>query len=154
MDKFLRIVRRKNSFYYYASFAYLAAVILLKWTIHPAIEILWFVAGGVIGIFFLDFAEEFFHLSPSPFRSILFCGGFVIVALFVVSSSGSLLASGLVLTVYLTLLLWQIGEWRSAKNLHAWYQILSQPVTVSVQYRILNVFALVFLLLTVLFIRS
>lgn len=154
MDKILAIVRRKNRFFLNVSLIYIALLVILKWNIHPVLNVLWFATGGVIGIFFLDIADEFVHLQPSPFKSILFSAGLVVVAIFVVTSSGSLLASGLVLTIYLTLLLRQIGEWRKYHTLSQWYQMLASPVSEKVQYQILNVFVVLFFVVTYLFIRS
>lgn len=124
------IVERKPMIFLYISLAYLILVALLKWFIYLPIASLLYLAGGIIGVYFLDAAEEFFKLSPSPFRSIIFQGLLVIVSLFVITSSGSFLASGLVLTLSLTLLLRQWGNWR-----------------------IMTVFILLFLLETWLFIR-
>lgn len=125
----------------------------LKWRLTPPIEALWFVVGGAIGIYFLDAAETFFHLSPSPFHSIVFSVGFAAVSFFVITSSGSMLASGLVLSLYITLLLWQLGEWHLRGNLNEWYRMVAGPVAVGVQRWGIVVFVVLFLLETYLFVR-
>src|SRR5690349_18284117 len=96
MEKIKEVVRRKPFFFLLVSLGYLVLVSLLKWNIHPTLETLWFIVGGILGVYFLDIAEVFFELNPSPFRSIVFVGAFILVGLFVVTSSDSALASGLV----------------------------------------------------------
>jgi len=115
---------------------------------------LWYLFGGVTGIYFLDAAEAFFHLTPSPFRSVIFQALFVVVSLFVVSSSGSLFASGLVLILYLTLILIAVGELRMVGNLDSWYQMVAGKVTLKAQQSILTAFIIVFFIETLLLIRS
>ncbi len=153
MDKFLEILRKKPLLFFVISLGYLMAVGFLKWGTSPPWGALWFMAGAILGIYFLDAAEVFFHLVPSPFRSIIFAAGFVLVSFFVVTSSGSLLASGLVLSLYLTMILWQIGQWRVAGNLDSWYQMIAGGVGVKTQLWLLTAFALLFFIETYLFIR-
>lgn len=121
MDKFLAIIRRKPPLFLIISLGYLILVGFFKWHIRPPVGVLWFLAGGAIGVYFLDAAEVFFALSPSPFRSFVFLVGYVVVSLFVTTSSGSLLAQGLVVSLYLTLILWQIGQQQVSGNLADWY---------------------------------
>lgn len=154
MEKIREIIQKKPSFFLVLSFVYLILVGLLKWFIHPPIGAVWYLVGGFVGIYFLDVAEVFFHLVPSPFRSILFTATFVIVAFFVVTSSGSLIASGMVLTIFLTLILWQVGEWRMRGNLDMWYQMISGPVSSRIQRRLLILTVVLFCIVTVYFIRA
>ncbi len=153
MDNLNRLIRSKPTIFLIISGVYLLGCILLKWGVHPTFDILWFATGGVIGIYFLDAAELFFHLTPSPFRSVVFLTLFTIVGLFVVTSSGSPLASGLVLSLFLQMLLWQIGEWRVVGNLSSWYQMIAGPVPARIQQILLFVFAGIFLLETYFFIK-
>jgi hypothetical protein len=101
----------------------------------------------------LDVAEVFFELTPSPFRSIVFVGAFLLVSLFVITSAGSSLASGLVLSLYLTLVFWQMGQWQIQKNLTDWYRMVAGPVSVRTQQWILWVVVGMFIVETFLFIR-
>ena len=121
MDKLLTIVKRKPPVFLIVSLGYLVLVGLLKWHISPPLSAIWFLVGGVVGVYLLDAAEVFFALNPSPFRSFLFLIGLVVVSLFVETSSGSLLAQGLVFSLYLTLILWQIGQKQVSGNLSDWY---------------------------------
>ncbi|MBI5619896.1 hypothetical protein HY950_02965 [Candidatus Gottesmanbacteria bacterium] len=153
MNKIAEIINRKPTLFVVAALGYLTLVGFLKWRTAPPAGALWFMAGGIVGIYFLDAAEVFFHLAPSPFRSIVFAAGLVLVSLFVVTSSGSLLASGLVLSLYLTLILAAIGEWRIAGNLSSWYQMVAGPVAQRVQWWGIAIFVVIFLVETYLFIR-
>lgn len=150
---FKQIVARKPAFFVVVSLGYLVVVGLLKWFIHPSLETLWFIFGGVIGVYLLDAAEVFVAITPSPFRSIVFAGAFVILSLFIVTSSNAILADGLVLTLYLTMLLWQIGEWQMVKNLNSWYRMVAGPVSVSLQRWGMIIFAVLFVVETCLFLR-
>lgn len=151
MNKILEILRRKPPLFLFLSIGYLVVVGFLKWQIHPPIGAVWFLVGGAIGVYFLDAAEVFFALSPSPFRSVVFVTAFSIVSLFVSTSSVSLLAQGLVFALYLTLILWQIGQWQYAGNLDEWYRMVASPVTPTFQRWGLIVFIIVFFVETALF---
>lgn len=105
-------------------------------------------------MYFLETAEEFFHLDPSPFRSVVFVGLFAVVSFFVVSSSGSFLAAGLVLLIYLTLVFWQLGEWMMVKHLNRWYGMVAEPVSPTIQGWIMIVTIVFFFIETVLFLRG
>ncbi len=153
MDKLLAIVRRKPLLFVLSSVVYVLLVGFVKWQFAPPLTALWFLLGALIGVYFLDAAEVFFALNPSPFRSMVFAVGFVVVSFFVVTSSGSLLASGLVLSLYLSLVLWQLGEWQVTHSLNQWYRMVVGPVSISAQRWILLTFVALFLVETVLFIR-
>lgn len=153
MDKVREIFKRKPRAFLITSIIYLFIVILIKWGIHPTISTLILLAGGVFGLYFLDFAEVVFNVSPSPFRTMVFVALFAIVSLFVITSSGSMLAIGLVLSIFLTILLWQIGEWTITKNLNSWYRMFADPVPPKVQHIILYISGMVFCIETIVFIR-
>lgn len=153
MDAISKLLKRKPLFFIVASLAYLLLVGLAKWQLNPPVYALVFVLGGIFGIYFLDAAEVFFDLSPSPFRSILFAALFMLVSLFVVTSSGSFLASGLVLSLYFSMILWQVGEWQMTGGIESWFGMWATPVARSIQRIAMVVFALVFVLETVFFIR-
>ncbi|HUD20090.1 MAG TPA: hypothetical protein VMR81_06640 [Patescibacteria group bacterium] len=153
VEKIKEIVRRKPMFLILLSIGYLLLVSVLKWTVHPILGTLLFIVGGLIGVYFLDIAEVFFHLNPSPFRSILFEAAFIVVSLFVVTSSGSMITNGLVLSIYLAMILWQVGEWQVQKNLNSWYRLVAGAVSVQIQRSILIGFVILFIIETYFFIR-
>ena len=153
MDKVKEILQKKSSTFLIASIIYLLLIAIFKWWIHPTISTLIFLAGGVFGLYFLDVAEVVFAVHPSPFRTMVFVVLFAIVSLFVITSSGSMIAIGLVLSIFLTILLWQIGEWTITKNLNSWYRMLADPVSPSAQRIILYISVIVFLVETIIFIR-
>ena len=151
MNKLLEIIRRKPLVFLIISLGYLILVGFIKWHISPPIGAIWFLLGGAIGVYFLDAAEVFFALNPSPFRSIVFMAAFIVVSLFVATSSGSLLAQGLVFSLYLTLILWQIGQWQLTGNLDDWYKMISTPVTHTLERWGLILFTIIFIVETLLF---
>lgn len=153
MDRILALIRSKPKIYLLISLIYLLFVLFIKWFIHPSVDALWFFVGGALGIYFLDGAEIFFALHPSPFRSILFFALFVAVAFFVVTSSTGTIGSGLVLSLYLQFLLWQIGELYASGRLDSWYRLVTMSVNVSTQRLILGVAIAIFLVETYIFIR-
>ena len=153
MDKVRELIRNKPRIYLYASIVYLLIVILLKWVRHPSPDAVWFLIGGGIGMFFLEAAEIFFALRPSPFRSIVFGVLFSVVSFFVVTSSESPVGIGLVLSLYFQMILWQVGEWRIRGNLDSWYRMVTDVVSPATQRTVSIVFACVFLTETILFIR-
>lgn len=153
MDKIITIFQKKPLVFLLASLIYLFAVGLLKWKLTPPPAAVLYLVGGAIGVYFLDIAEVFFNLNPSPFRSIVFVGAFAIVSFFVVTSSGSFVGSGLVLSLYLSLILWQGGEWQLTGNLNSWYRMVASIPTIKQQQWMLLAFIVIFLVETYLFVR-
>lgn len=153
MDKVKELIRKKPPLFLLISCLYLLLAGFFKWYRHPTLDIIWFLSGGAIGIYLLDAAELFFNLTPSPFRSVVFSTLFAMVGLFVITSSGSTLASGVVLSLYLQMILWQVGEWRVVGNLTSWYRMMAAPAPVGTQKIFLMVFGLIFCLETYFFIH-
>ncbi len=153
MYRILQIIQKKSSTEALISLVFFLIVGFAKWRLAPSIPTLLFFAGGVLGIYFLELAEEFFRLSPSPFRSIVFVAGFVLVSLFVITSTASSTGMGLVLSIYLTLILWQIREWRTSGNLNQWYIMLSSPLSFDMQRIVLAGLVILFFVETFLFLR-
>lgn len=153
MDKIRNIIKRKPLLFIITSAAYVTVVSLLKWGIHPTLDSAWFMIGGFIGIYFLDVAEDFFALHSSPFRSVLFMGVYAIVSFFITTSSSIALARGLVLSLYLQLLLWQVGEWRLTGSDASWYKLVADAVPKRTQEWLLFGFIVLFIVETYLFIR-
>ncbi len=153
MDKVKEIIQKKPLEFLVVSLVYLLAVGFFKWRLKPPDDAIFFLVGGALGIYFLDGAEAFFQLSPSPFRSVVFAAGFALVSFFVVTSSGSFVATGLVLSLYLTLILWQVGELGAVGNLNSWYRMVAGVPTINQQKWMAVVLAAIFLVETYLFIR-
>lgn len=153
MKKILDIIQKKTPIDAFISLIYFVIVGLLKWRLMPQPTTLYFFTGAAIGIYFLEIAEELFHLEPSPFRSIVFGVGLVIVSLFVITSTASMLGAGLVLSLSLSLILWQWHEWQKAGNLNSWYIMISSPVTFDLQRLIFAGFTVLLLIETFLFLR-
>jgi hypothetical protein len=153
MEYFLEILRKKPLFHFLIPFLYLLCAGFLKWTIHPTWMTLFFALGALMGIYFLDVAEKFANITPSPFRSVVFFGLLAVVMLFIVTSSGSVFASGLVLTVYLTSLLWFGQGFMKDGNTDAWFTQLADPVSPMARKISLGIFIALFVLASVMFVR-
>lgn len=153
MENIKAIIRQKPRIFIYVTLVYFLSVDIIKWVTQPSLEAIWFFLGGAIGLFFLDAAEVFFALQPSPFRSVVFGALFAVVAFFVVTSSTGTIGSGLVLSIFLQMLLWQIGEWRMKGNTDSWYRMVAGIVPVSTQRSILIISAVLFFVETFIFIR-
>ncbi len=153
MENIQALIRQKPRVFVYITLLYLIGIGLIKWVMHPSLDALWFFLGGAIGLYFLDAAEVFFALSPSPFRSVVFSVLFAIVAFFVVTSSSGTIGSGLVLSVYLQMILWQVGEWRIQGQTDSWYRMVAGPIHRSTQRAIFSGFVIVFLCISYFFVR-
>lgn len=153
MERIRGIIQKKPLLFFLASLLYIVVIGLLRWGISPPLEAVWFVIGGVIGVYFLDIAEVAFDVYPSPFRSIVFAVLFAAVSLFVITSATTTLAQGLVLSLYLTMTLWQIGELKVVGHLNSWYRMVTGPVDIKTQRWILVAFVSMFLVETFLFIK-
>ena len=153
METVKALIRKKPLFFVILTGIYVILTVFLRWHIHLSWDTLWFVIGAAVGIYFLDGAELFFRLEPSPFRSVVFGALFIVVSFFIVTSSASTLAAGLVLSLYLQMMLWQTGEWRLSGNLDSWYRQLAQPLPHKIQLWILWGSIGFFVLETAIFVR-
>ena len=153
MDKLKQIVTSKPLWIVLLIFAYIVILGILKWQLKPDITTVYYLLGGIVGIYFMDAAEEAFSIHPSPFQSIIFVVLFGVVSFFVITSSGNMFASGLVLSLFFTLLLDQAQEWQERKNLDRWYSLVSSPPPIRTQQWIVLGTVLFLVLETVLFIR-
>lgn len=104
MKKIAKIITQQDPKFVFTALLYLLLTGFLKWQFTPTLNTIWFLSGGLAGMFFLDLAESLFSVTPSPFKSTLFVALLAIVGLFIITSSGSLFASGLVLTTYFSLI--------------------------------------------------
>lgn len=136
------------------TFIYILLLVFLKWQINPDLDSLWFFAGGILGMFILDIAEELMDLKPSPFRSVLFAGGFALVSFFITTSSEKAVAIGMVLSIYLTLILWVNRDLTDKKNLGEWFRILNLNLSEKIQKRWFLVFIIIFIIETFQFLKQ
>lgn len=157
MQPFVRdtliLLKCKPRLYLISAALFTASLILIKWNLHPDWSIIWFILGSIIGIYFLDFAEHFFKLNPSPFRSVIFQALFLVVSLFIITSAGSFLASGLVLNFYLQLVLLEVGEWQLTGSVHNWYRLLPESISPKSEKIGALIFIAGFVGVTILFLR-
>ncbi|MCJ7826481.1 hypothetical protein MUP56_02605 [Patescibacteria group bacterium] len=153
MDKLKQIIKSKPRWVVLLIFSYILILGVLKWRLSPDISTVFYLLGGLFGVYFMDLADLVFDIKPSPFRSIVFIVLFGIVSFFIVTSSGSMFAAGLVLSLYFTLLLLQAEEWQEYQNLNAWFTLGMSRPSVKVQRWIVLGIALFLVLETLLFIR-
>lgn len=153
MNTIIEIIKKKSLVFLIVSITYALGIGVAKWGIAWPWEAGLYFAGALLGVYFLDAAEVFFRLSPSPFRSIVFMAGFAVVSFFIVTSSGSFVGSGLVLSLYLSLLMWQIGELQVTGNLNSWYRMVAEAPTLVGQKWMMAAVVAIFLIETYLFLR-
>jgi len=146
MDKLKQIIKAKPQWVVLLIFSYILILGVLKWRITPDLTTVYYLIGGLFGVYFMDIAEVVFDIHPSPFRSILFVLLFGVVSFFVVTSSGSTFAIGLVLSLYFTLFLMAAEEWQEKGNLNGWYTLFKVSPQKHMQLGIMlgNVLVLVF----------
>jgi hypothetical protein len=149
-----QIIRRKPLLFILTAVIYFAAVILLKWNTKLSLNTLLFLVGGLTGIYIIDATEAFINIKPSPFHSALFGYGFILISFYIISSSGSFLASGLVLSVYITMILWQLGQLKLTSNLDSWYRTATGPVAKRNQLLLFTIFLALFITESLMFIRQ
>jgi hypothetical protein len=130
---------------------YFLILIFIKWKLALPIDALWFFVGAMLGIFLLDIAEVYSNVNPSPFRSILFCGALLVLGFYIVTSTNEAIAKGLILSLLLTLVLYQYGEWLVKKNLDTWYALFIGSVPEIVEKIVLVIFTVLFVFESFLF---
>lgn len=131
---------------------YLIFLIIFHWGFKVKPEILLFLAGGILGVYFLDLADVLFKISPSPFKNVLFQAIFVPFSLFVLTSSGSLFGTGLVLLIFGNMLLSQWQEFAKNGNIGSWFWIVKKEFDIPTQQLYFAVMVGIFVLLSLLFI--
>lgn len=155
MEKIKRIILNKKAEEVLLTAVYTAAIVLVKWGIKPSWDMLWFVIGATIGLFLFEIGEELFKITPSPFRSILFYAGFLAVAVFVVTSSGNPIVTGLILAMYIDMADILIREWHQNGKLdQSWFNQLNLEISAVNQRNLIYLYLGVFVFLTFQFIRQ
>lgn len=152
---------RKKPILLIITIAYLLCLTLFHWGGKIDLGILFFLAGGVLGIYFLDLADLLFKISPfrpslqgepSPFRNVVFQSALAILSLFVLTSSGSVFGTGLVLTMFLRILLDQREELGQNGNLQNWFAVIKTEILPSTQKIYFAVMVGIFIFLSFLFV--
>lgn len=133
MEKLKQIIKSKPRWIVLLIFVYILVLGVLKWRLTPDLSTVYYILGGLVGVYFMDMADLVFDVKPSPFKSIVFIVLFGIVSFFVVTSSGSMFATGLVLSLYFTLLFIQAQEWQEFRNLNTWYALVKAPPSLRIQ---------------------
>lgn len=129
-------------------------LLLAKWQLNLPFEALWFFVGGIVGIYLLDIVEEVFQLSPSPFRTIVFCIGLFILTFYLITSTREYLAKGLGLSLLCSLFLLYVNDWRVHHTSKEWFSFLFDSFDHTKERTVVGVFGIAILLLFLLFIFS
>jgi len=154
MDTIKKLIASKPLWIVLVIFSYILILGVLRWRVSPNVSSVFYLVGGLCGVYFMDFADLVFTIKPSPFRSVLFTVIFGVVSFFVVTSSGSMFASGLVLSLYFTLLLLQAEEWQENRNLNTWFTLGTKAPSVKIQQLIVFGTAALLIIETLLFITQ
>ncbi len=139
---------------------YLVILTIFHWGLHPSLEIIFFVLGGLFGVIFLDLIEAVFKMSPlatqgslnSAFKNVLVQAVLVPFGLFVITSSGSLFGVGLILSLFLSMIYRERLEFKETGNLNSWFWVIKTEITPKNQQIYLTVMAVIFVFLSLLFI--
>jgi len=138
---------------------YLIIVSAFHWSLHPTLEIPFFLSGGLLGVVFLDLVEAVFRTSPlgstdehPPFKNVLVQVVFVPFSFFVMTSSCSLFGVGLVLSMFLVMLYRQTLELKERGNLDSWFWVIKTEVSLKTQQIYWAVMAGIFVFLSLLFV--
>jgi len=118
--------------------AYLVVTSIVKWRLSPDLWILFYFAGGMIGLHLLDLLEQFLSKQPSmnavplrthsPLRSAFMQLLLVPLTFFVVTSTNSLIGAGTVLMLNFHFLYLQHEEKQQGGSLTGWLRNLFDPV--------------------------
>lgn len=136
-DMIKDIVRLKPFQYVVINSVILLFIGFFHWYRNISFDVFWFLLGGVFGIYFIDVADGIVSMRPSPFRSVIFQILFAIISFFLITSSTSYFAIGLVLSSFIQMLLIQLDEWKRLRNLDSWYHMIDVNVGPSIQRNIL-----------------
>jgi hypothetical protein len=104
LKKIWQITAKKPPVIVISCVLYIIIIAVLKSKFNLSIAPLLFVLGGLIGIYLVDIAEAFVKVEPSPFKTPLFDYAFIVLSFFVISSTGSTLASGIVISIFINII--------------------------------------------------
>ncbi len=153
-----------------ATLIYLAILILMRWRLSPKLDIFFFLAGGILGVQFLELVETIFKdlsakksLEPvlveqgnipgrSSVKNVLCQSVFVPLSLFVITSSGSLFGTGLVLSISFSMLYWQWQEYNTTGKIASWLWVIKTEIDQKTQQIYLAIMGVLFIFLSMLFV--
>lgn len=122
---------------------------IAKWKLQFDWDMLFFIVGSWIGLFFLDIAEAIFDLST--FRNVIVEAIVVLLGMFVITSSASALGSGVVLFFFFRILFEQGQEFVKTRRITSWFTPSSLFVSKEIEQAVFFGGILLFLAETVLF---
>lgn len=127
-------------------------LLFAKWQLSLPFEALWFFIGAMVGIYLLDIAEEVFSVQPSPFRSVLFFIGLIVITFYLIASSVEFAAKGISFSLLLSLYMQYVRDWIEKKTVASWFFMLIGSVSVDIERISLYGFGVITVVLGVLFV--
>ncbi|HCS78654.1 TPA: hypothetical protein DIV55_02825 [Patescibacteria group bacterium] len=131
-------IQKLAAYEYLLAGAYLVVTSIVKWRLSPDLWILFYFAGGMIGLHLLDLLEQFLSKQPSmsavplrthsPLRSSFVQLLLVPITFFVITSTNSLIGAGMVLMLNFHFLYLQHEERQQGGNLTLWLRNIFDPV--------------------------
>lgn len=153
MDRIKNIVLSKSRNIIGYTLIYIIFIYIARWRLTFNFDGLLILAGAVVGIFILDIAEDVVRTNPSPFRSVLFYAAFLPVCLFIVSSSNSAAAAGLVLALHITMIANIRKDLATDGQINKYFTYLKVDLTPQNQKNLIVLFALFLAVETLIFVR-
>lgn len=153
MDKAKQLLKAKPFSVLLYTGVYIVILGFLHWKLTPDITILYYLFGGLLGIYFMDIADLLFDIKPSPFHSVVFVALFAAVSFFVVTSSGNVFAIGVVLSLFFNLIYAQAREWMTRHDLSSWFTMVATPVSPQGQLWIMIATATILVFESIIFVR-
>ncbi len=120
--------RLANDLYLWA-IIYFGVTTILKWGLAPQLQILLYLTGAVIGLYLLDILEKLFKTPITVLKTVYTQAILTVATVFVLTSSGSLLGSGVVLFINMRYWYLQYRQWVETKSLASWFTAVPQQAT-------------------------
>lgn len=134
-----------------AAIVYAVVMVFLKWGTELTFDAVFLVVGILIGLVLLDVVDSLFPSAKPLLHSVVGAVIIGIAGFFVVTSSGSILGSGVVLSLLLRVLSEQITEYMATGQIMSWFatkqSVLVQQLTMVVSMTMLLLFSYIFITL-------
>lgn len=100
---------------------YVPIVLFFKWGIVFSWSMFWFVLGAVIGLVLLDVTDTLFPDASRLIHGMAGVATITVAAFFVVTSSQSIVGTGLVLSLLLRIVSEQVFEYTTTGQIASWF---------------------------------
>jgi hypothetical protein len=151
MNKYLRLLPWQA---YILALGFFLATVVLHWRLQISVGILWYALGALIGLHVFDILEKWVVAGsgrPSPLRNVAVQIIISVLSIFILTSTGSWIGSGVVLFLNLRLLLLQQEQFNQTGTLTPWFSN-SMTANKSRDTNYLGLLTIVLIIETVIFI--